>query len=64
MLMPDELTSAMDARAEHRVISRFKGLADGRAAVFVTHNLENGGSLTASSRSTAAGCAKKAPGSN
>ncbi|MFF1700001.1 ATP-binding cassette domain-containing protein [Streptomyces sp. NPDC058257] len=41
MLMLDEPTSAMDARAEHLVISRFKGLAEGRAAVFVTHNLEN-----------------------
>ncbi|MGW7068826.1 ATP-binding cassette domain-containing protein [Streptomyces sp. NPDC054855] len=41
MLMLDEPTSAMDARAEHLVISRFKGLAQGRAAVFVTHNLEN-----------------------
>ncbi len=41
MLMLDEPTSAMDPRAEHLVISRFKELAAGRAAVFVTHNLEN-----------------------
>ncbi|MFE9400090.1 hypothetical protein [Streptomyces flavidovirens] len=31
----------MDARAEHTVIRRFKGLAGGKAAVFVTHNLDN-----------------------
>ncbi|WP_306320147.1 MULTISPECIES: ABC transporter ATP-binding protein [unclassified Streptomyces] len=41
MLMLDEPTSAMDARAEHKVISRFKRLAVGKAALFVTHNLEN-----------------------
>ena len=41
MLMLDEPTSAMDPRAEHLVIRRFKQLAAGRAAVFVTHNLEN-----------------------
>lgn len=41
MLMLDEPTSAMDPRAEHLVISRFKELAAGKAAVFVTHNLEN-----------------------
>jgi ATP-binding cassette subfamily B protein len=41
MLMLDEPTSAMDARAEHLVIRRFKQLAAGKAAVFVTHNLAN-----------------------
>ncbi|MFB7507556.1 ATP-binding cassette domain-containing protein [Streptomyces broussonetiae] len=41
MLMLDEPTSAMDPRAEHLVISRSKHLAEGKAAVFVTHNLEN-----------------------
>lgn len=41
MLMLDEPTSAMDPRAEHLVIRRFKQLAAGRAAVFVTHSLEN-----------------------
>ncbi|WP_327324277.1 ABC transporter ATP-binding protein/permease [Streptomyces sp. NBC_01210] len=41
VLMLDEPTSAMDPRAEHLVISRFKELAAGKAAVFVTHNLEN-----------------------
>ncbi|MFD7897239.1 ATP-binding cassette domain-containing protein [Streptomyces sp. NPDC059568] len=41
VLMLDEPTSAMDPRAEHLVISRFKQLATGKAAVFVTHNLEN-----------------------
>ncbi|MEV0375729.1 hypothetical protein AB0I10_39345 [Streptomyces sp. NPDC050636] len=41
VLMLDEPTSAMDSRAEHPVISRFKELAAGKTAVFVTHNLEN-----------------------
>ncbi|WP_241845411.1 ATP-binding cassette domain-containing protein [Streptomyces silvensis] len=41
VLMLDEPTSAMDPRAEHLVIRRFKELAAGKAAVFVTHNLEN-----------------------
>ncbi|WP_431040499.1 ATP-binding cassette domain-containing protein [Streptomyces sp. P1-3] len=41
MLILDELTSAMDPRAEHLVISRFKELAAGKAAVFVTNNVEN-----------------------
>lgn len=41
VLMLDEPTSAMDPRAEHLVIRRFKELAAGKAAVFVTHNLDN-----------------------
>ncbi|MEV0281224.1 ATP-binding cassette domain-containing protein [Streptomyces sp. NPDC050610] len=41
LLLLDEPTSAMDPRAEHQVIRRFKELAAGRAAVFVTHNLDN-----------------------
>lgn len=41
MLMLDEPTFAMDPRAEHLVISRFKELAAGKAAIFVTHNLES-----------------------
>lgn len=41
VLVLDEPTSAMDARAEHLVIRRFKELASGKAAVFVTHNLDN-----------------------
>ncbi|MFD9881241.1 ATP-binding cassette domain-containing protein [Streptomyces alboflavus] len=41
MLMLDEPTSAMDPRAEHLVIRRFKELAAGRTAVFVTQGLEN-----------------------
>ncbi|MFD8913023.1 ATP-binding cassette domain-containing protein [Streptomyces sp. NPDC059575] len=41
MLMLDEPTSAMDPRAENLVIRRFRQLAEGKAAVFVTHNLEN-----------------------
>ncbi|MFJ6889664.1 hypothetical protein ACIQRC_33115 [Streptomyces californicus] len=34
-------TSALDTRAEHLVIRRFKELAAGKAAVFVTPNLDN-----------------------
>ncbi|MEU9780315.1 hypothetical protein AB0H92_04905 [Streptomyces phaeochromogenes] len=41
--MPDEPTSAMDPRAEYLVIRRFKELAAGRTAVFVTQGLENAG---------------------
>ncbi|PNG97469.1 hypothetical protein SMF913_13494 [Streptomyces malaysiensis] len=41
VLMLDEPTSAMDPRAEHLVIGRFKQLAEGKAALFVTHNLDN-----------------------
>lgn len=41
MLMLDEPTSAMDPRAEYLVIRRFKELAAGRTAVFVTQGLEN-----------------------
>ncbi|MFT9789134.1 ABC transporter ATP-binding protein [Streptomyces rhizosphaericola] len=41
VLMLDEPTSAMDPRAEHLVIRRFKELAAGKAAMFVTHNLDN-----------------------
>ena len=41
MLMLDEPTSTMDPRAEYLVIRRFKELAAGRTAVFVTQGLEN-----------------------
>ncbi|MCX4750380.1 ABC transporter ATP-binding protein/permease [Kitasatospora sp. NBC_01287] len=41
VLVLDEPTSAMDPRAEHQVISRFKELAAGCVALFVTHNLAN-----------------------
>ncbi|KOU36460.1 endonuclease VII [Streptomyces sp. WM6378] len=41
MLMLDEPTSAMDPRAEYLVIRRFKELAAGKTAVFVTQGLEN-----------------------
>jgi len=41
MLMLDKPTSAMDPRAEYLVIRRFKELAAGRTAVFVTQGLEN-----------------------
>ncbi|WFB11403.1 ATP-binding cassette domain-containing protein [Streptomyces sp. LX-29] len=41
VLVMDEPTAALDARAEHRIYTRLKALAAGKAAVFVTHNLEN-----------------------
>ncbi|MGA5135119.1 ATP-binding cassette domain-containing protein [Streptomyces olivoreticuli] len=41
VLVMDEPTAALDARAEHRVFSRLRGLADGRAALFITHRLAN-----------------------
>ncbi|MFC8662807.1 ATP-binding cassette domain-containing protein [Streptomyces sp. NPDC057199] len=41
MLMLDEPTSAMDPRAEYLVIRRFKELAAGKTAIFVTQGLEN-----------------------
>lgn len=37
----DEPTAALDARAEHRIYSRPKALAAGRATVFITHRLAN-----------------------
>ncbi|MFG3026164.1 hypothetical protein ACGFZQ_48080 [Streptomyces sp. NPDC048254] len=45
MLMLDEPTSAMDPRAEYLVIGRFKELAAGKTAIFVTQGLENTQSL-------------------
>ncbi len=41
VLVLDEPTAALDARAEHRVFTRLKNLADGRATVFITHRLAN-----------------------
>ncbi|MCC3767662.1 ATP-binding cassette domain-containing protein [Streptomyces sp. UNOC14_S4] len=41
VLVMDEPTAALDARAEHRVLSRLRDLADGRAALFITHRLAN-----------------------
>ncbi|MFJ9434736.1 hypothetical protein ACIRQY_34505 [Streptomyces sp. NPDC101490] len=37
----DEPTAALDARAEHRIFTRLKNLAAGRATLFITHRLAN-----------------------
>ncbi|MFF8769105.1 ATP-binding cassette domain-containing protein [Kitasatospora sp. NPDC015120] len=39
VLVLDEPTSAMDARAEHHVLTRLRALAAGRTTLFVTHRL-------------------------
>ncbi|WKK27842.1 ATP-binding cassette domain-containing protein (plasmid) [Streptomyces olivoreticuli] len=41
VLVMDEPTAALDARAEHQVFSRLGDLAGGRAALFITHRLAN-----------------------
>lgn len=41
VLVMDEPTAALDARAEHRIYTRLKDLAEGRATVFITHRLAN-----------------------
>ncbi|AGP53782.1 ATP-binding cassette domain-containing protein [Streptomyces rapamycinicus] len=41
VLVMDEPTAALDARAEHRIYTRLRVLAEGRATVFVTHRLAN-----------------------
>ncbi|MEU2872997.1 ATP-binding cassette domain-containing protein [Streptomyces olivoreticuli] len=41
VLVMDEPTAALDARAEHQVFSRLRDLAGGRAALFITHRLAN-----------------------
>ncbi|MEV3871962.1 ATP-binding cassette domain-containing protein [Streptomyces sp. NPDC049906] len=41
VLVMDEPTAALDARAEHRVYTRLKHLAAGRTTVFITHRLAN-----------------------
>ncbi|MFJ6101766.1 ATP-binding cassette domain-containing protein [Streptomyces sp. NPDC092359] len=41
VLVMDEPTAALDARAEHRVFTRLKHLAAGRATLFITHRLAN-----------------------
>ncbi|MER7350726.1 ATP-binding cassette domain-containing protein [Streptomyces aurantiacus] len=41
VLVMDEPTAALDARAEHRIYMRLKALAAGRATVFITHRLAN-----------------------
>ncbi len=37
LIILDEPTSALDAKAEAEVFQRFKGLADGRSAVLISH---------------------------
>ncbi|MFB7356007.1 ATP-binding cassette domain-containing protein [Streptomyces gardneri] len=41
VLVMDEPTAALDARAEHRIFTRLKSLAAGRATLFITHRLAN-----------------------
>jgi ATP-binding cassette subfamily B protein len=41
VLVMDEPTAALDARAEHRIYTRLKALAAGRTTVFITHRLAN-----------------------
>ncbi|MDT0495231.1 ATP-binding cassette domain-containing protein [Streptomyces griseus] len=41
VLIMDEPTAAMDARAEHRIFNRLKTLARGRTTLFITHRLDN-----------------------
>ncbi|MET8747243.1 ATP-binding cassette domain-containing protein [Streptomyces sp. NPDC004728] len=41
VLVMDEPTAALDARAEHRIYTQLKALAAGRATVFITHRLAN-----------------------
>jgi len=41
VLVMDEPTAALDARAEHRIYMRLKALAASRATVFITHRLAN-----------------------
>ncbi len=41
VLILDEPTAALDARAEHRIFTRLRELADGRTTIFTTHRLIN-----------------------
>ncbi|MFB6989119.1 ABC transporter ATP-binding protein [Streptomyces sp. NPDC056304] len=41
VLILDEPTAALDARAEHQVFSRLRELSAGRTALFITHRLAN-----------------------
>nr|WP_260611807.1 ATP-binding cassette domain-containing protein [Streptomyces sp. WAC04770] len=41
VLVMDEPTAALDARAEHQIFSRLRELSAGRAAIFITHRLAN-----------------------
>ena len=39
IIVLDEPTSAMDARAEYEVFQRFRGLLEGRAAILISHRM-------------------------
>ena len=41
LLILDEPTAALDARAEYEVFQRFKGLSDGRTAVLISHRFSS-----------------------
>ncbi|AOT58139.1 ATP-binding cassette domain-containing protein [Streptomyces fradiae] len=41
VLVLDEPTAALDARAEHRIFTRLRELASGRTTIFITHRLVN-----------------------
>ncbi|MEV6421704.1 ABC transporter ATP-binding protein [Streptomyces sp. NPDC051662] len=41
VMILDEPTAALDARAEHQVFTRLRALAVGRTALFITHRLAN-----------------------
>ncbi|MFJ5817193.1 ABC transporter ATP-binding protein [Streptomyces sp. NPDC093108] len=41
VMILDEPTAALDARAEHQVFTRLRALAAGRTALFITHRLAN-----------------------
>ncbi|MFE9250964.1 ABC transporter ATP-binding protein [Streptomyces sp. NPDC007088] len=41
VLILDEPTAALDARAEHQIFQRLRQLSEGRAALFITHRLAN-----------------------
>ncbi|GAB3117732.1 ABC transporter ATP-binding protein [Streptomyces calidiresistens] len=41
VLVMDEPTAALDARAEHQVFARLRDLAEGRTTLFITHRLAN-----------------------
>ncbi|MFI6415321.1 ATP-binding cassette domain-containing protein [Streptomyces sp. NPDC050585] len=41
VLILDEPTAALDARAEHHILTRLRALASGRTTVYITHRLVN-----------------------
>ncbi|GAA2134001.1 ABC transporter ATP-binding protein [Streptomyces synnematoformans] len=64
VLVMDEPTAALDARAEHRIYTRLRALAEGRATVFVTIGWPTPASPTASSSSTKGASPRPAPSTN